>query len=234
MTNRARGDRTTRLHGDGLDRRDFVLRAAAGLSIGLIGTLPRTTGASARGTIAAGPMTHQNDPTGGHGMASSPGHYALADDDAEAIWFIGTLALIKGLAGGTGAALATVEFIHPPRFATALHVHHRADEAFYVLAGAMRGVCGDQEWSGMTGSFVWLPRGIPHGYAVDGDETLRTLAITAPAGFDRFVVEAGEPAQERILPPPGPPDLVKLEAAGVKYGIETVGPPVQFTGTPSV
>ena len=49
-----------------------------------------------------------------------------------------------------------------------------------------------------------------------------------PAGFDRFVVEAGEPAQERILPPPAPPDIAKLDAAGAKYGIETVGPPVQF------
>jgi hypothetical protein len=28
-------------------------------------------------------------------------------------------------------------------------------------------------------------------------------------------------------------DLEKLEAAGVKYGIETVGPPVQFPATPA-
>ncbi|MBA3643897.1 MAG: cupin domain-containing protein, partial [Chloroflexia bacterium] len=133
----------------------------------------------------------------------------------------------------TGGALATVEFLHPPRFATALHVHHTADEAFYVLSGAMRGVCGDQEWRATTGAFVWLPLGIPHGYAVDGDETLRTLAITVPAGFDRFIVEAGEPAGERALPPPTPPDIEKLEAAGAKYRIETVGPPVQFASTPT-
>ena len=59
------------------------------------------------------------------------------------------------------------------------------------------------------------------------------MALTVPAGFDRFVVEAGEPAQERTLPPPSPPDLEKLEAAGVKYGIETVGPPVSFASTPA-
>jgi hypothetical protein len=122
-----------------------------------------------------------------------------------------------------------VEFLHPPGFATVLHVYHTADEAFYVLAGAMQGVCGEQEWRGTTGSFVWLPRGIPHGYAVDGEETLRTLAIALPAGFDRFVVEGGEPARERTLPPPGAPDLAKLEAAGAKYGIETLGPPVRFS-----
>ena len=166
-------------------------------------------------------------------MASASDHYVLADDDAEAIWFIGCLALIKGVGSQTGDALATVEFLHPPGFATVLHVHHTADEAFYVLAGGIRGVCGDQEWRATTGAFVWLPRGIPHGYAVDGDEPLRTLAITVPAGFDRFVVEAGEPARERVLPPPAAPDIAKLEAAGAKYGIETVGPPVQFEGTPT-
>ena len=165
-------------------------------------------------------------------MASASDHYALADDDAEAIWFIGTLALIKGVGSQTGGALATVEFLHPPGFATPLHVHHTADEAFYVLAGGIRGVCGDQEWRATTGAFVWLPRGVPHGYAVDGDEPLRTLAIALPAGFDRFVVEAGEPARERSLPPPAAPDIEKLVAAGTKYGIENVGPPVRFNGTP--
>lgn len=223
MANDSNVAMTAQPHAGTSDRRDFVVRAAAGLSLGLLGTPLRANGASAQDAT----------PAGGPTMASASDHYALADDDAEAIWFIGTLALIKGVGSQTGGALATVDFLHPPGFATALHVHHTADEAFYVLAGAMRGVCGDQEWRATTGAFVWLPRGVPHGYAVEGDEPLRTLAITLPAGFDRFVVEAGEPAQERTLPPPAAPDIEKLVAVGTKYGIETVGPPVQFEGTPT-
>lgn len=157
-------------------------------------------------------------------MSLASEHYTLAADEAEAIWFIGTLATIKAAGTRTGGALSIVEFTHPPGFATLRHIHHREDEAFYVLAGAMRGVCGDRWWRATAGSFVWLPRGIPHGYAVDGNEQLRTLAITLPAGFERFVAEAGEPAQERTLPPPGAPDVEKLLAAGAKYGIETLGP----------
>ncbi len=215
-------------------RRDVMLWAATGFSIGLLGNTPRAAGAAASvATPAAGGGTGQTALAGGHEMASTSDFYTLADDAAEAIWFLGTLALIKGVGSRTGGALATVEFTHPAGFATALHVHHLANEAFYVLAGAMRGITGDQEWRATTGSFVWLPRGIPHGYAVDGEETLRTLAITVPAGFDRFVVEAGELAAERTLPPPAAPDIAKLEAAGAKYGIETLGPPVQFTSTPS-
>jgi hypothetical protein len=68
-------------------------------------------------------------------------------------------------------------------------------------------------------------RNIPHGYAVDGNETLRTLAFTVPAGFGRFVAEAGTPAGERTLPPAGEPDIEKLLAASAKHNIESLGPP---------
>jgi mannose-6-phosphate isomerase-like protein (cupin superfamily) len=218
----------------GIDRRNVILRGAAGLSLGLIGTVLHGAAATAQdSTPAASDTTTPASPEGEQGMEHSSEHYALADDDAEAIWFLGTLALIKGVGSQTGGALSTVEFTHPPGFATPLHIHHTADEAFYVLAGAMQGVCGDQEWQATTGSFVWLPRGVPHGYTVDGEEPLRTLAIALPAGFERFVIEAGEPAQERALPPPAPPDVEKLVAVGTKYGIENVGPPVQFVGTPT-
>ena len=148
-------------------------------------------------------------------MSATSEHYVIAENEAEAIWFLGTLATVKAAADRTGGALSIVEFTHPPGFATPSHIHHTTDEGFYVLEGAMRG------------SFVWLPRGIPHSYAVDGDETLRSLAITLPAGFERFVAEAGEPARERTLPPPGEPDIEKLNAAAAKVGIEHLGPPEQ-------
>ncbi len=158
-------------------------------------------------------------------MAAASEHYALGEAEAEAIWFIGTLATLKGLGDKTGGALALVELTHPPGFATPRHVHHAADEGFYVLEGAVRGFCGERRWRATRGAFVWLPRGIPHGYAVDGDETLRTLAFTVPAGFERFVADAGAPAAARTLPPPGAPDIEKLLAAGATYNIETLGPP---------
>lgn len=161
----------------------------------------------------------------GQTVAQTSEHYALAEGDAEALWFLGTLATIKADGARTGGALGLVEFTHPPGFATPRHIHHTEDEAFYVLAGAMRGYCGDRTWRATPGSFVWLPRGVPHGYAVDGDEPLRTLAISLPAGFEQFVAAAGEPTRERTLPPPSPPDVEKLHAAATRYGQEILGPP---------
>jgi quercetin dioxygenase-like cupin family protein len=157
-------------------------------------------------------------------MSVTSEHYVLAEDEAEAIWFLGTLATIKASADRTGGALAVVEFTHPPGFVVPPHIHHEADEAFYILEGAMRGFCGDQSWYATPGSLVWLPRGVPHSYAVDGDETLRSLVINMPAGFERFVMEAGEPALERTLPSPAAPDIEKLNAAAAKVGIEHLGP----------
>jgi quercetin dioxygenase-like cupin family protein len=157
-------------------------------------------------------------------MAIVSDHCVVADNDAEAIWFLGTLATLKASGAGTGGALSVVEFTHPAGFATPLHVHHAEDEAFYVLAGALRGVCGEQPWRATAGSFVWLPRGIPHGYTVEGEEPLRTLAITVPAGFDRFVAEVGEPATQRVIPPPAAPDVEKLLAAAAAHGQEILGP----------
>jgi quercetin dioxygenase-like cupin family protein len=157
-------------------------------------------------------------------MLTTSEHYALAANEGEAIWFIGTLATIKASGALTGNVLSLVEFVHPPGFATPLHIHHTEDEAFYILEGAIEGINGDKRWYAGPGAFVWLPRGVPHGYQVVGDEPVRTLAITIPSGFDRFVSEAGEPAAERVLPPPAAPDIEKLVASATAHGQEILGP----------
>jgi len=164
------------------------------------------------------------DTEGDNGMKSESVFHALQDGESEMIWFIGTLAKIKGDGTRTGESFGMVEFTHPPGFATPLHVHHNEDEAFYVLSGSMRGICGDELWEASSGAFVWLPKDIPHGYQVEGEDVLRTLALSLPAGFESFVREAGEPAQSSELPLPGPPDVDKLLAAATKYGQEILGP----------
>lgn len=201
-----------------IDRRQFFTRAAAaGVSLNLLAA--SLAGASARANSRSA-----FNGNGENTMEATSHYYMLSDEDAEAVWFLGCLALLKGVGKETGSGLATVEFLHPAGFATPLHVHHTADEAFYVLTGAMRGYCGGGLFTAAAGAFLWLPRNVPHGYMVDGDGSLRTLAITVPAGFENFVREAGEPAKERVLPPPAPPDIAKLNAASAKYNIENIGP----------
>ncbi|MEO6207803.1 MAG: cupin domain-containing protein [Candidatus Limnocylindrales bacterium] len=162
-------------------------------------------------------------------MSFTSTHYALAEDEAEAFWFLGNLATLKAGGEKTGGALSVVEFMAPPGFATPYHVHHAEDEAFYVLEGSLAGVCGDTKWEAAVGSFVWLPKDVPHGYANTADGVTRSLTITLPAGFERFLAEIGEPAPSRTLPPPSPPpseaDTQRMMAASAQNQAEILGPP---------
>ena len=91
----------------------------------------------------------------------------------------------------------------------------------------MHGVCDDMEWYAPQGAYVWLPKGSVHGWAVYGDAQVRSLAMTVPGSFDKFVRETGVPAEARVLPPESAmidPDII-VEVAR-KYDCEILGPPV--------
>jgi quercetin dioxygenase-like cupin family protein len=148
--------------------------------------------------------------------------YVLAPGDGQTIRFLGTLMTVKAGARETGNAFTLLEWTAPAGFAPPPHTHHVEDEAFFILEGSMTVTCGDKRWEATAGSFVFLPRGIVHGFTVTGDTPLRGLQLTAPAGFEGFIAEAGEPAQS---PATAAPDIEKLLAASVRHQIEIHAPP---------
>jgi uncharacterized RmlC-like cupin family protein len=77
------------------------------------------------------------------------------------------------------------------------------------------------------GDSMYQPAGVPQTHRVTSSEPARVLAITTPAGFERFVAEAGRPAESLTLPPPeeSPPDLERLASIAAEHGIELLGPP---------
>jgi quercetin dioxygenase-like cupin family protein len=60
------------------------------------------------------------------------------------------------------------------------HTHPTEDEMFYVLDGSLTFRCGDRTFDLEAGGFVFLPRGIKHGYTIHGDDPARLLVVTAP------------------------------------------------------
>ena len=60
------------------------------------------------------------------------------------------------------------------------HTHPTEDEMFYVLEGALTFNCGDQTFEVDEGGFVFLPRGITHGYTIRSDGAVRLLVVTSP------------------------------------------------------
>jgi oxalate decarboxylase/phosphoglucose isomerase-like protein (cupin superfamily) len=65
----------------------------------------------------------------------------------------------------------------PPRLIAPLHLHHRDDEAWYVLEGVLRIQRGDDVVEARAGSAVLVPRGTPHTYWNPGPERTRYLLI---------------------------------------------------------
>jgi len=158
--------------------------------------------------------------------ASAVSPIALEPGEGEAIWSFGVLATIKASSETTGGRVAVIEHLAPQGAGSPLHVHHREDEWFYVIEGALAFWVGGKVIEAPAGSFVFGPRDIPHTFVVTSPEA-RFLLVTEPAGFESFMRALGRPAESLTVPPPAPPpsDMAPLIAAAAEYGIEILGPP---------
>ncbi|MGA7705819.1 MAG: quercetin 2,3-dioxygenase [Solirubrobacteraceae bacterium] len=152
--------------------------------------------------------------------------------EGEAVWFTNNLMTIKATAQSTGGAYGLIEALAPPGSGPPLHVHHREDEAFWILEGTLTVRCGDQMFTAGPGSYTFLPRDIPHTFVVEGDSPARILSICTPGGLERYFVASGRPAESPGLPPAGPLDVDLLVRVGQDFGVEILGPPMPPTGTP--
>ena len=126
---------------------------------------------------------------------------------------MGALVSVKATSEQTGGAFNLFEVTCPPGYATPLHIHYAEDVAVYVLDGALTFFWGSEQRAALTGSYFYQPRGIPHGFRVEGRTPARLLYLTFPAGLDRFVIE-----QEQLASNAEP------GTAAAHYQIEILGP----------
>jgi mannose-6-phosphate isomerase-like protein (cupin superfamily) len=145
----------------------------------------------------------------------------------EAIWFLDTLVRVHAGGEDTDGRYGLVESVAPAGHQPPPHVHHREDEGFYVLDGELTVYTGDADGVVVgPGQFLNAPRGVPHTFRVTSDEPARWLVSCAPAGFEAFVREFGEPATADELPVlDGPPEVERLVRVAAGHGIEILGPP---------
>ena len=71
----------------------------------------------------------------------------------------------------------------PPRYIAPRHLHHKDDEAWYVLEGLLAVEVGDKEVEARAGAGVIVPRGTPHTYWNAGTGPLRYLLVMTPNVF---------------------------------------------------
>jgi quercetin dioxygenase-like cupin family protein len=155
-----------------------------------------------------------------------PALFASLAGEGEETWFQPNRMQVKATAEVTGGAYGLVESWVPAGSSPPLHVHHHEDEAFFVLEGRVRFHTEGRDIVAGPGSYVFLPRELPHTFIVEGDEQAHLLTLLSPGGGERFFVEGGRTPEGPGLPPPGPPDIAKLRDLAPRYGNEIIGPPL--------
>lgn len=167
----------------------------------------------------------QERPTLGDEM--SRGAFVLGPDEGHTVWSLGGRFTMKLSGADVADRFFVTEALAFHTTEPPLHIHHREDEAWYVLEGQMTFYVADEVLEAPAGAFVFGPRGVPHTFIVDVEPT-RVLVFGSPAGFEQFALELGHPGSGDTPPPdlsiPGPEILGPVAE---RYGIEVVGPPVR-------
>jgi len=151
--------------------------------------------------------------------------FLLTPGDGDSVWSLGGRFTAKATASVTEGRFALVEALAFQATEPPLHIHHREDEAWYILDGKMTFYVADEVLEATAGCFAFAPRGIPHTFTVDVEPT-RVLVFATPAGFEHFALELGQPAWNDM-----PPDDLAMPSPDVlgpvaeRYGIEVIGPP---------
>ena len=108
---------------------------------------------------------------------------------------------------GSAPRLAFVEYTTRAGEEPPDHTHATEDEIFYVLKGDLTFRCGDDTFELTDGGFIFLPRGIEHGYRIRGEGPVSLLIVTSPAqgaaagGWGGFVADVETQGELRASPP---------------------------------
>lgn len=156
---------------------------------------------------------------------TSAGPYLRHAGPHTSAWYVGHFFTFLAGEADTNGQLSVMEATVRKGLEPPAHTHTHEDEAYYVLAGQFTFTVGDQVIDAGPGSFVYMPRGLPHTFTVDADGA-RALVICTPAGLEDAFRQMSEPAGELALPPlpAGPPPIERMVAAFGARGVQFVRP----------
>jgi mannose-6-phosphate isomerase-like protein (cupin superfamily) len=151
----------------------------------------------------------------------------IQSGEGKSFWVGTSLVTCKAERVITDGWYSLFEVIDQPQSGPPGHVHHRDDEAYYILEGKYEIYrANEPPTKATTGSFLYFPQGVAHTYKNVGKAPGRMLVVNTRAGLERFVEEVGQPATGTSSPPAlaGPPDFGKMVEIARKYDIEIIGP----------
>ena len=134
--------------------------------------------------------------------------------------------LYRFLADGdqTGGRFSIWHATIPPGGGPPPHIHHRENEAFYVLKGELTFYALDvqQVLKVGAGGFVHLPPDRPHRFVNESGQEVEALIVAIPAGIEKMFMQVGTPSDKPL--PMGPEEIEKLLQVAPDYGLEILPP----------
>ena len=125
----------------------------------------------------------------------------------------------------TGSAYELMKFVVPAGAGPPPHVHSKEDEAFCLIEGEIELSIGEQTIHAKRGTFVHLPRHVPHGFRNLTDHPASFLCLVMPGNlagfFDAFKRPWPEDAEQPT--PANEEDIGKMMLAADQYGIQILG-----------
>lgn len=145
-------------------------------------------------------------------------------DLGRATWFGSNFITALATSEETGGRYALLRLQNQRSYSPPPQRH--GSEAFHVVSGVLRFDVQGEGTILTDGSFLEMPPGAWHTFAVQSDEAEFHI-LTAPGwGLDQFFRQAGRPAEalERLAGRVGPPDLATLQAVGSQFQMEFAPP----------
>lgn len=155
------------------------------------------------------------------GVRTDAHHTADREHENVTLQFFKQTIAVLASASDTNGVLGVIEVAGPGGSVPPLHVHHREDEAFYVVEGEYRVFIGDDVISAAPGAWIWGPRAVPHGYLIHSDRG-RHLSLVMPGGFEEFFEEVAAIARPDADPRT---EAGRIATVAARYGVELLGPP---------
>lgn len=174
------------------------------------------------GTLVAGAALPQAVAVAGDDRPAKPTAPKLVEDGGgEAVWAMGVRVTVKVRSGDTAGAYSVFEDVVPPGGGPPPHTHSREDETMYVLEGELEATLGGGTQTVRAGTFVHMPRGVPHSFKNVSDKPARLLMSYVPGGFEAWFAEVGTPVRPGGAAPPksSQEDIRRAIAAAERHGV---------------
>jgi len=144
---------------------------------------------------------------------------SVGTDNSRIIRAFGQEAHVLVSSEETGDAFCVLRVFASSGNVTPPHLHRTTDETFLIESGEVEINRGGEVLRWRRGDVIYLPKGIPHGPRVLGNDNLTVIVLCVPGGFDRFFAACSEEFKN------GEPEFPVIVKLAAEYGIEFQGGP---------